>query len=84
MIYVTILGFIAGILTTGSGIPQLFKAIKTQKTRDISIGWILMVVTGTFVWSVYGFLISSLPVIVTNVVSFIIMDVLLIFKLKYK
>jgi len=84
MDYATIIGLIAGTLTSISFLPQVFKIIKTKHTKDISLGMFVMLGTGIFLWLVYGILISSLPVILANIISFILALTIVIFKLKYK
>jgi len=84
MVFVEIIGFAAGTLTTISFIPQVFKIVKTKHTGDISLGMFVMLGTGIFLWLVYGILISSLPVILANIISFILALIIVIFKVKYK
>ena len=78
-----IIGLLAGLLTTVSSLPQLFKIIRTKKTRDISLGMFLIYFCGLVLWLAYGLLISSLPIIVANIVSILIVSVIIALKLKY-
>ena len=84
MVYVEVIGFLAGILTTIAFIPQVIKVWKTKSTKDISLIMFIVLCTGIFLWLVYGILISSLPVILANIVTFILALIILIFKIKYK
>ena len=84
MDYVTILGFLAGTLTTISFVPQVIKIWKSRETKDISLGMYLFFVLGVFIWFLYGLFIKSSPVIVVNVVTFVLALTILIFKIKYK
>ena len=83
MVYVEILGFVAGILTSGSLSSQVVKSWKTKLTRDVSLGWIITLTTGALLWVISGSLIGSLPVIFTNVVTFIFTLIILILKIKH-
>ena len=83
MVYVETLGFVAGILTSGSLIPQVVKSWKTKSTRDVSLGWVITLTIGALLWIIYGSLIGSLPVIFTNVVTFIFTFTILILKIKH-
>jgi len=83
MVYVEIVGFAAGILTSGSLIPQVVKSWKTKSTKDVSLGWVVVLTIGAFLWVIYGSLIGSLPVIFTNVVTFIFIFIILILKIKH-
>jgi hypothetical protein len=42
----TIVGFIAGVLTTVSFLPQVLKTVRTKSTRDISLGMYLILAIG--------------------------------------
>ena len=76
----TLLGLIGGTLTTSSFVPQVIKAVKTKSTKDISTGMFALLTAGIFVWIVYGVLIESLPVILTNAVSLVFSVVILVYK----
>ena len=77
------IGFIAGLLTTGSFIPQVIKVYKTKSAGDISIGMLAMLLLGTSLWISYGFVIRSVPVILWNIVSFNLVAALFAGKIKY-
>tara|TARA_B100001964_G_scaffold191730_1_gene214190 strand:+ start:1328 stop:1591 length:264 start_codon:yes stop_codon:yes gene_type:complete len=84
MAYVDILGFVAGTLTTIATIPQIIEALKTKHTKDVSFLTFLILDIGMFLWLIYGILIWSIPVIITNVISFILVFTMLMLKIKYK
>ena len=84
MNYITILGLVAGTLTTISFLPQIIKAWKSKSTRDISLGMFAIFSVGVVLWLIYGICINSLPVIVANAVTFVLAFVILIFKIRYK
>ena len=81
---VTILGLVAGTLTTLSFLPQLLKAWKSRSTHDISIGMFSLLAAGITLWIVYGVVTSDLPVIVANVVSLVLVGLILALKLRYR
>jgi MtN3 and saliva related transmembrane protein len=74
----------AGSLTTFSYLPQLIKAIKTKSTKDLSTHWLYALTIGLFFWIAYGYLISSIPVVLFNVILAFITIWLLVLKAKYK
>ncbi|WP_416825213.1 SemiSWEET family sugar transporter [Ectobacillus polymachus] len=45
---ITLLGVVAGILTSCSFIPQAYKVIKTKRTHDISIPMYCLCTLGVF------------------------------------
>lgn len=81
---VTILGICAGILTTGSFIPQVIKIYRTRETKDISLAMFIILSLGIALWLIYGFYINSLPVIIANSVTLALSFVVVGFKVRYK
>ena len=70
------IGSLAGVLTTVSFFPQVFKTIKTKSAGDFSPVWLVMMTTGVFFWMVYGYYINSMPVFTANVVTLVCMCML--------
>jgi MtN3 and saliva related transmembrane protein len=81
---VTILGLVAGTLTTLSFLPQLLKAWKSRSTHDISIGMFSLLALGITLWIVYGVVTSDLPVVVANSVTLVFVGLILALKLRYR
>jgi MtN3 and saliva related transmembrane protein len=81
---VTILGLVAGTLTTLSFLPQLLKAWKSRSTHDISIGMFLLLAVGIMLWIVYGIVTADVPVIVANAVTLVFVSLILALKLRYR
>ncbi len=79
----TFIGLVAAVLTTTSLVPQLIKSWKLKETRDISMLMFLVLGAGVFLWMVYGLLLHNLPLIAANGVSFLLILVILFFKVKY-
>lgn len=78
------IGFVAGFLTSIAAIPQLIHTIKTKQTRDLSLWQPLLLSVGVFLWLVYGFLISDMPIIIANIVPLLCNMLLTIIKIKSK
>ena len=81
---VTILGLVAGALTTLSFLPQLLKAWKSRSTHDISIGMFSLLAAGVMLWIVYGVVTADLPVVVANSVTLVFVGLILALKLRYR
>jgi MtN3 and saliva related transmembrane protein len=81
---VTILGLVAGTLTTLSFLPQLLKAWKSRSTHDISIGMFSLLAVGIMLWIVYGIVTADVPVIVANTVTLVFVSLILALKLRYR
>jgi MtN3 and saliva related transmembrane protein len=72
-------GFCAAIIT----IPQIYRIIKTKKANDVALWTIILLLITSALFITYGVLISSLPLIITDIVAFILDGVLLISKLYF-
>jgi MtN3 and saliva related transmembrane protein len=80
----TIMGLIAGLLTTGAFIPQIIKTIRTKDTKNISIWMYFTYLSGCMMWFFYGYEIKENAILVTNIFSTSFGLTMLFLKLKYK
>ena len=78
-----IIGMVAGTLGTISFLPQVIRAYKTKRTKDLSFATFFIFTCGTVLWIVYGFLTWQSPVIITNIAILILAVSILIMKAKY-
>ena len=78
----TLLATIAGILSTSSFVPQVLKAWRERDTAAISKRMYLVTVTAFVLWSIYGFLISSWPIVVFNLLSLVLSGIILGLKIR--
>lgn len=78
-----LLGFIAGSLVAISVLPQILKSSKTKHTKDISVSWGLISLTGQILWIVYGFMIDSYAILIMSSVTLAMAAWMLALKLRY-
>lgn len=81
---VTLLGLLAGTLTTIAFFPQLLKTWRTKSAGDVSLGMLVTFSIGVFLWLVYGILLGALPIILANVVTLVPAGLILALKLRYE
>ena len=81
--WTSLLGAAAALCTTVSFLPQLIRAWRTRSTRDISLGMFSVLVTGIFLWLVYGILIGDGPLIAAKAVSLCLTGSILYLKLRH-
>jgi len=81
---VTLVGLLAGTLTTVSFVPQVIKTWTSKSTKDISLGMFLTFCLGVLLWIIYGISVQDLPVIATNLATLILAATILAMKLIYK
>lgn len=62
----THLGYAAGVITVGAFLPQVMRAWRTRRTRDLSLGTFALLITAGTMWAVYGMLRRDWPVVATN------------------
>ena len=74
-------GYLAGLLTTGSAIPQVVKSWRTRSVQDLSLLMLCMLNVGLLCWLVYGISYRDWPVALTNGFSFGLWFSLLVMKL---
>ncbi len=80
----TVIGTIAGILTSVSMIPQLIKVLKEKDVENLSWGMIAVLLTGVSLWVIYGIMKDELPIILSNGFSVLVNTTLLIYYFRYK
>ena len=80
--WLTALGFVAGVCTTLSFVPQLLKAWRSTDTEAISKRTYL-ISTGAFtLWIVHGVMIGRVPIIFFNALSLLLSGAILTLKLR--
>ena len=77
-------GYFAAILTTLAFLPQLIKTFQTKKAEDVSLITLIMFLTGVLSWIIYGYKISSTPILIANIITFILNLLILIFKITFQ
>ena len=69
---VDIFGYFAAILTTIAFLPQLIKTLKTKKAEDVSLTTLIMFIVGVLFWIIYGYEISSKPILIANLITLVL------------
>ncbi len=67
-----VIGLAAATLTTFSFVPQVVKIWRTRQAEDISLPAFSIFATGVFLWLVYGVLRNDLPLILANLITFLL------------
>jgi len=83
MDYIEIIGLAAATITTAGFVPQVYKIWRKRSTQDISLNMYLLLSAGLSLWIVYGFSIESLPVILANSITLLLVICIIILKLKF-
>jgi len=78
------IGLVAGLLTTTAFIPQVWKIYRTKSGKDISGRMFSLFSFGIVLWLVYGILLKSVPLILSNAVTLILSLTILWLKIRYR
>ena len=81
-LWATALGVVAGICSTVSFVPQVLKAWRENDTEAISKRMYYVTVTAFVLWTIYGFVIGSLPIIIFNLLSLGLSGMILFLKVR--
>lgn len=74
----TVIGIIAGVLTSASMVPQFIKVLRERDAGNLSPLMLLVLICGVGLWTYYGFLKDELPIILSNGFSVLLNSGLLI------
>ena len=80
---IEIFGYVAAILTTAAFLPQLIKTLKTKKADDVSLITLIMFIIGVLCWIIYGYKISSIPILLANLITLLLNLLILISKIYF-
>lgn len=77
---ISIVGFLAGILTTGCFFPQVIKTYRTKSIGDFSFMYLISLASGILLWTIYGILQNDVLIFTANAVSLVLVSYLLLTK----
>jgi MtN3 and saliva related transmembrane protein len=80
--WLTALGLTAGLCTSLSFVPQVLKAWREGDTEAISKRMYVASLIAYGLWIVHGLMITSVPVILFNVVNVVLAGIILVLKLR--
>jgi MtN3 and saliva related transmembrane protein len=72
MIIVDTLGYLAATLTTASFLPQAWLTFRTRDVSGISLAMYSAFTLGIALWLAYGVLIRAWPIVIANVITFVL------------
>ncbi len=77
-----LVGLVAGCLSTYSFVPQVVKCWRTGDTAAISLRMFCVRALGLVLWTSYGFVVGSLPVLVFSALSLALASAILVLKVR--
>ena len=79
----TLIGTVAGCLSTAAFVPQAWQIWKTKSARDVSWAMYAVLIAGVALWIVYGLRRGALPLVLTNGVILLVALLILAMKRKF-
>ena len=74
------LGYAAATLTTASFLPQAWLTFRSRDVSGISLAMYSVFTLGIAGWLVYGLLLQAWPIVVANVITFVLSASILAMK----
>jgi len=78
----TLIGSAAGCIGLYSFVPQVVKCCRTGDVAAISLRMFAVRTFGLLLWTVYGFALGSLPVLVFSALGLMLSSVILVLKVR--
>ncbi|QIJ72902.1 hypothetical protein G4V39_09680 [Thermosulfuriphilus ammonigenes] len=76
------LGYLAGMITTFSGLPQLLTSYRRRNLSGLDLRFLVLFLVGISLWTIYGILIDSKPIIIFNSITLLIWIPILGLKIR--
>jgi MtN3 and saliva related transmembrane protein len=76
-------GVAAALCSMGSFLPQVIKIWRERDASSVSLHMYVVTVTGFALWSIYGLMLGSLPLIGSNLVSLGLAATVLVLRLRF-
>ncbi len=80
---INIVGVAAGACSMVSFVPQIGKILKTKSAEGVSLKMFSVTVTAFVLWTIYGFLLGSWPIALSNAVCLCLSLAIVALRLKF-
>lgn len=80
---INIVGVAAGLCSMVSFVPQIGKILKTKSAEGVSLKMFSVTVTAFVLWTIYGFLLGSWPIALSNAVCLCLSLTIVALRLKF-
>ncbi|MEE1611908.1 SemiSWEET family sugar transporter [Microvirga sp. CF3016] len=78
----TLTGSAAGCIGLYSFVPQVVKCCRTSDVTAISLRMFAVRTFGLLLWTIYGFALGSLPVLIFSALGLVLSSVILVLKIR--
>jgi MtN3 and saliva related transmembrane protein len=81
--FIDMIGASGAALTTLCWVPQAVKIIRDKETRAISLPGTILCTLGILLWLIYGVALLDAPLIGSSAITFAMMTVILVLKVRH-
>ncbi len=82
--YIDLIGYVAGVMTVSSFIPQTVKTYRTKNVAGLSLIMYTLFNIGVVGWIIYGAIIAAYPLVIFNSITFLFSFPVLVMILIYR
>lgn len=82
-ILINVLGTLAAACSMASFLPQVIKIWREKAAKEVSLRMYVVTVAGFTLWTVYGVMLKSWPLVGSNLICLGLSAAILVLKLKY-
>ena len=83
-IIVDLIGAGAAVCSTTSFVPQLIKLVRERTAEAVSAPMFVLTVAAFSLWSGYGLMLHSWPLLISNLISLGLSAAILLLKLRFR
>lgn len=80
---VNTIGFVAGICSMTSFVPQIVKILRERSAAAVSLHMYAVTIVGFICWTTFGVLTQSWPVALANAVCLVLASAILVLRLRF-
>lgn len=80
---VTLVGLSAGVIAIGGYLPQIFKSFSLKKMDEVSSWLMILFMTSSFLWTVYGFWRQDMVLSSLSAATFALATTLIVMKIVF-
>jgi MtN3 and saliva related transmembrane protein len=80
---INVCGVAAGICSMASFVPQIGKILKSRSAEGVSLKMFAVTVTAFILWTIYGWLLQSWPIALSNTVCLALALTIVVLRLRF-
>jgi MtN3 and saliva related transmembrane protein len=80
---VTVIGLVAGLLTTACWLPQVIRTWSRGESDQLSALYLISFSSGVSCWLAYGLSTGDVPLVLANAISLLLVSSLVVLKVRH-